>query len=204
MIDADRRVRVEDEERAASRSAPGPARKRRAPVIATMAVALLALAAGALVAQRRDAADRIAASAAEMFYAQTLPDAVGDSHAMSAFRGRVVVVNFWATWCAPCVKEIPEFSKVHADSGGRVAFVGLGIDSGENIASFDGRVRPSYPLLVAGASGSDLARAFGDEAGALPFTVVLGPDGKVVASRLGTVDAATLKAWIAPFVDRPS
>ena len=132
-----------------------------------------------------------------MFYQQRLVDASGVMRNMAEHRGHVVIVNFWATWCVPCVQEIPAFSRAHADAGGRVAFVGLGIDSPSNIAAFNDRFKPSYPLLAAGADGTMLARAFGDEDGALPFTVVLGSDGRVIASHLGKVDDTTLKKWLA-------
>ena len=122
---------------------------------------------------------------------------------MSDHRGRVVVVNFWATWCVPCVQEIPAFSKANLAAAGRVAFVGLGIDSPENIAAFSARFKPSYALVNAGAGGTDLARAFGNDAGALPFTVVIDASGKVVASHLGKVDDATLDAWLKPYLTAP-
>jgi thiol-disulfide isomerase/thioredoxin len=157
----------------------------------------VAIAAGVWLSLRHESAP---APDPEVFYRQNLLDADGVTRPMGAYRGRVVVVNFWATWCAPCVKEIPAFSKVHADGGGRVDFVGLGIDSPDNVAAFAGRFKPSYPLVVAGAVGTDLARALGDEGGELPFTVVFGPDGRVVASHLGQVDEATLRSWLAPFI----
>jgi len=133
------------------------------------------------------------------FYAQRLRDGVGTERNLADLRGKVVVVNFWATWCAPCVEEIPMFSKVHAEQDG-VAFVGLGIDSPGNVTGFNARFKPSYPLLVAGASGTELARALGDDSGALPFTVLLDREGRVVQSHLGKVDEATLRVWIKPFV----
>ena len=172
---------------------------RRAALMGLLAVAGVA---GALVFQARNPTSAAGGSAvaAEAFYRQTLPDAAGVPRAMSTHRGKVVVVNFWATWCVPCVEEIPAFSKVHADGGGKVAFVGLGIDGPANIAAFAERLKPSYPLVVAAATGTDLARAFGNSSGALPFTVVLGPDGQVVASHLGRVDEATLRKWIAPYL----
>jgi thiol-disulfide isomerase/thioredoxin len=175
---------------------------RKRSLLVLLAVGLIAIGAGVFVSQRQDAKAASGPSpAAEMFYQQSMRDATGATHAMSEHRGKVVVVNFWATWCVPCVKEIPAFSKVHADAGGKVAFVGLGIDSPDNIASFNQRFKPSYPLLAAGAGGTDLARAFGNESGALPFTVVLGPDGRVIASHLGQVDETTLKQWIAPYLE---
>lgn len=164
--------------------------------------ALCAIAAGAFVFQSRHATGVAPDAAAEAFYGQSLRDADGALRAMGEHRGQVVVVNFWATWCVPCVQEIPAFSKVNIEAAGRVAFVGLGIDSPENIGAFNARVRPSYPLVAAGAGGTELARAFGNDAGALPFTVVLGPDGRVVASHLGRVDDATLRRWIAPYLEK--
>jgi thiol-disulfide isomerase/thioredoxin len=173
----------------------------RRHLVVLVLVAVLATVAGAVAFQSRIPVPAAGPSAAAtLFYDQTLRDAGGTMRPMSEHRGKVVVVNFWATWCVPCVQEIPAFSKVHADAAGRVAFVGLGIDSPDNIAAFNARFKPSYPLLVASASGTELARAFGNPAGALPFTVVLGPDGQVIASHLGRVDEATLQRWIAPFV----
>ncbi len=176
--------------------------KRSDKVVLFIIVALFAIAAGSYVSVQREASAAAGPSpAAEIFYAQRLPDATGVERAMSEHRGQVVVVNFWATWCVPCVEEIPTFSRVHAEHQGRVAFVGLGIDSAENIAAFNARFKPSYPLVVAGAGGTELARAFGDQAGALPYTVMLGPDGRIIASRLGRVDEATLQKWLLPFIE---
>ena len=75
--------------------------------------------------------------------------------------------------------------------------------SPENIAAFAARFKPSYALVNAGAGGTDLARAFGNDAGALPFTVVIDGHGKVVASHLGKVDEATLAAWLQPYLSDP-
>lgn len=170
----------------------------RIRLVAFVVVAAIAAAAGAL-AFRHGAEGDDAKAAAAAFYRQRLVDAGGATRDMAAHRGKVVVVNFWAPWCAPCVREIPAFSKVAADVGDRVAFVGLGIDGADAINRFADRVRPSYPLLVAGVDGTELAKAFGDTDSLLPFTVVLGPDGAVVARHLGTVDEATLRKWLAPY-----
>ncbi len=171
----------------------------RARLIAIVVVGLVALAAGIGFSLRHVAPADTANASAPMFYALRLNDATGTERAMGEHRGRVVIINFWATWCVPCVEEIPMFSRIHAKHGDRVPFVGLGIDSPGNIAGFYLRFRPSYPLLAAGASGTELARGFGDTAGGLPFTVVLGPGGKVLDSRLGRVDEPTLEGWIARY-----
>ena len=170
----------------------------RTQKIAVLAIAgFAALAAGALVAAyRQHAPQQSASGAAAMLFAQTLPDAEGTPHNLSAYRGQLLVVNFWATWCAPCVEEIPAFSRLQTEYGSRVKFLGIGIDTSTNITSFQQKVHPSYPLLVAGAVGTDLAREFGDRSGGLPFTVVIGPGGEVRAVKLGRVDENALRVWL--------
>ena len=171
----------------------------RTKKISAVVIALVALAAGAYAAYR-NAAPQPAPSngAVALLFAQTLPDASGAAHALSTYRGKVVVVNFWATWCVPCVEEIPAFSRLQSEFASGVSFVGIGIDSPSNIAMFEKKIRPTYPLLVADASGTELARAFGDTSGSLPFTVVIGVDGRVTASKLGRVDESELRAWLRP------
>ena len=164
-------------------------------------VALVALVAGIVVFQRGRGDSQKPDPAVELFFGQTLNDAAGQTRAMASLRGKPVVINFWATWCVPCVQEIPAFSQVSREVADRVAFVGLGIDSPDNIRAFEARLKPSYPLLAAGAIGTELARTFGNGSGGLPFTVVLSPDGRVLATHLGRVDDATLRRWIAPFLD---
>ena len=171
---------------------------RPLPRLVWVALVALAVVAGAFAYRSTASKPEAPTAGVELFYQQKLRDAGGVERAMSDFRGKVVVVNFWATWCVPCVQEIPAFSKAHLSAGGRVAFVGLGIDSPDNIAAFAARLQPSYPLLAAGAIGTELARAFGDASGALPYTVVIGSDGRVVGSHLGRVDDAMLNRWIAP------
>lgn len=177
--------------------------RRAATASAMVVAAAVAATAGVVLFQRQSQSD-VRRAAVAAFYRQTLVDDTGTMRAMDAHRGQVVVVNFWAPWCAPCVREIPAFSKVATDANGRVAFVGFGIDSADNIRRFAEKVRPTYPLVVAGADGTELAKAFGDASSLLPFTVVVGRDGEVVATHLGTVDEATLKGWLAPYLDARS
>jgi peroxiredoxin len=99
----------------------------------------------------------------------------------------------------PCVEEIPELSRISTEYRQRnVAFVGIGIDSATNIAEFEKKIQASYPLLVAGATGSDLVREYGDTAGGLPYTLVLDDKGTVRASKLGRVSEKELRDWLKP------
>ena len=177
---------------------------RTRKIVVLVLAGCVALAAGALAAYRQQAPEQPASgAAAAMLFAQTLPDAEGTPRNLSAYRGQVLIVNFWATWCAPCVEEIPAFSRLQSEYGGSVKFLGIGIDTPSNIASFQKSVRPSYPLFVAGAAGTELAREFGNRLGGLPFTVVLGPDGDVKAAKLGRVSEDALRAWLRPLVAKP-
>lgn len=131
-----------------------------------------------------------------LFHSQ-LPDPAGTPLDLAQFRGKTVVVNFWASWCGPCVEEMPELTALHKEyaqkSGQKVAFLGIGIDSASNIQEFLQKVRVDYPLAVAGFAGTELTRAFGNEAGGLPFTVVIAPDGAVTYRKMGRITADELR-----------
>lgn len=166
-----------------------------------ISLGLSAAVAGTYFGLRGIEASAASHTTATALFSQTFPDAAGTQHMLADYRGKIIVVNFWATWCTPCVEEIPELSRLQSEYGARnVQFVGIGIDNATNIAEFQKKVHADYPLLVAGANGSDLIRAFGDTAGALPYTLVLDRMGTVRATKLGKVDEAELRRWLAPLV----
>ncbi|MBA4743412.1 MAG: TlpA family protein disulfide reductase [Azoarcus sp.] len=158
-------------------------------VLAVAAAAAVAgLYAGQAVNRPAGVADGVAPDAAQRLLATTLPDADGLSHAVSEWSGRVLVANFWATWCPPCIKEIPEFAEVaRRYKDAPVQFVGLSIDSAENVRDFRERFDVPYPLLVGASDTLALAEAFGNTARALPFTVILDREGEVADVTLGTL-----------------
>jgi thiol-disulfide isomerase/thioredoxin len=124
--------------------------------------------------------------------ALSLPDLDGQSHSLSQWRGRPMVVNFWATWCAPCVKEMPELQALHQKYPG-IQFVGIGVDKAENMRQFLQKVPVSYPLLVMGAGAVDTLRTLGNPAGGLPFTLVFDADGRISRKILGQIQADDLE-----------
>jgi peroxiredoxin len=129
-----------------------------------------------------------------LFFRQTLPDANGQVFAFEQLRGSPIVVNFWATWCAPCVEEMPELSTLATElraTGTR--FLGVGVDNQDAIAAFSRKLPVSYPLVVASATGAFLARQFGNEVGGLPYTVVISPSGNVTQQILGRVRIDSLR-----------
>ncbi len=108
-----------------------------------------------------------------------------DTH---AWGGKTLVINFWASWCPPCVEEMPLLAQLSKSSDVKnVLFIGIGIDTPSNIRQFTENRPAPYPIVVGGLEGSNWAKRWGNTQGALPFTVIISPNGKVVYSKLGKV-----------------
>ena len=131
-----------------------------------------------------------AQAAADAVFALTLPDLEGRPQAVSQWRGKVLVVNYWASWCNPCIDEMPSFSRMnsHYASWG-VQFVGIGLDEVEKMQAFAKATPVSYPLLAA----EPFSKTPGLQVKGLPYTMVIGRDGRVDTTRLGRLDEAALE-----------
>lgn len=139
----------------------------------------------------------VPSEARDALLAVTLPDLDGVTHHLSDWQGQVLVINFWATWCPPCIKEIPEFSAVarrHADSP--VQFVGISIDSEDNVRAFAEKLDVAYPLLIGSSQTLSLAVGLGNTSRALPFTVIVGRDGQIADITLGSLNEEQLEGKI--------
>ncbi len=131
----------------------------------------------------------------QAFFSANLPDLQGQSFAMSSLKGLPLVVNFWATWCPPCVEEMPLLDRLSRDVP-QARFVGIGIDTAKNIAEFAVKIPVSFPLYVAGHGGIAMVRDLGNAAGGLPFTVLIDSKGQIFKLILGQVEANSLQASI--------
>jgi thiol-disulfide isomerase/thioredoxin len=134
-----------------------------------------------------------ASDAVAQLLSAPLQDVGGKPQTLAPYKGRVLVVNFWASWCGPCVAEMPELVRLHdryAKKG--IAFIGIGVDSSQNVQNFLKKIPVDYPIFVSGFGGADLARSLGNTAGALPFTVVIDANGVVRSTKLGQVAPAEL------------
>ena len=112
-----------------------------------------------------------------------------------------MVVNFWASWCEPCRKEIPEFIELEEKFGDKgLVFVGIAVDQKERAASFSKNIGINYPVLVGDMRAMMLAEAAGNRQGALPFTVVIDRDGKITGTKLGTLSRSKLESMFMPLL----
>lgn len=128
---------------------------------------------------------------ADPFLAQSFPDLQDQDRLLSTYVGKPLVINFWATWCAPCIKEMPDLQALH-ERYPDVQFVGIAVDSKSNVQEFLQRVPVSYDILLAGPGGVRQMRSLGNKKGGLPFTVVFGSNGRVDERILGQIDPQKL------------
>lgn len=130
----------------------------------------------------------------------TRPDPAGKAHALDEWRGRLLLINFWASWCGPCREEMPlldRFQQRYAGKGLQV--VGIAADSVEATRDFLAQSPVGYPILVDDpALGGDVSRDYGNRMNVLPYTVLVGSDGKILAQRAGNFTEATLERWLQP------
>ena len=176
-----------------------PAAPRRRVVVAAVAGGAAAIGAG-LALWRSGAAPPAGMTDAETawLWDSSFQQPTGGVLQMASLRGKPLVLNFWATWCPPCIKEMPDFDRFyreHAARGWQV--LGLAVDSPKPVRDFLQRRPVGYAIGMAGFEGTDISRRLGNTQGALPFTVVLDARGAVRHRRLGETRYEELAAWAA-------
>jgi peroxiredoxin len=134
-----------------------------------------------------------------------LPDLTGREIKSSSWAGKVLVLNYWATWCPPCLREIPLFSKAqerYADAGLQV--VGIAIDRPEDVETFLDEHPVSYPILIGGADAIELSRRLGNRMQGLPFTIIFDQRGRRVHAQIGEVTEASLAEQLTALIPEAS
>ncbi|KAF1019997.1 MAG: Thiol-disulfide oxidoreductase ResA [Paracidovorax wautersii] len=170
--------------------APAALRKRRRLVVAAAVAGLGAAAAGGFWHLRRSAG----AHDASELWGLALPTPQGGVVRLADWRGRRLVVNFWATWCPPCIEEMPMLDAFYQEAGG-LPVLGVAADRQAPVQRFLQRVPVRFPIGVLEAGGLDLTRRLGNDKGGLPFSLLLGADGRIAALKTGQLSPADLQQW---------
>ncbi|WP_399681931.1 TlpA family protein disulfide reductase, partial [Xenophilus sp.] len=160
-------------------------------------VAVAAAAAGAGMWWRRRAEGGAGGGTLDAsFWALRFDRPEGGELRMDALRGQPLLVNFWATWCPPCVEELPmldRFFRDQAANGWQV--IGLAIDQPSAVRKFLARLPLAFPVGLAGLQGTELVKSMGNPGGGLPFSLLIGKDGQVAKRKIGQLEPADLEAW---------
>lgn len=129
-----------------------------------------------------------------------LPDLAGKKHRLADYRGKLVLLNFWATWCPPCRREIPGFIRLQERHGKRgFQILGISVDNPEAVARYWQEMKINYPMLLADDGTFALMTAYGNSTGGLPYSVLIRPDGRVATVRLGIFEEEELERLILEF-----
>ncbi len=137
-----------------------------------------------------------ATTTAAPFFDMSFPTPSGETMAMQAFLGKPLLLNFWATWCPPCVEEMPMLDAFYAENqsnGWQV--LGIAVDQGAAVNQFLRKSPVRYPVTLAGMAGVELSRSLGNSSGGLPFTVVFDTGGRVAHRKIGRVSPQDLQQW---------
>lgn len=143
-------------------------------------------------------ADLAVASLGQAMPALTLPGLDGrPSQLPQAYAGRPILINLWASWCGPCIKEMPELNRYAKAQGGQgTQVVGIALDNAEDVAAFLQRVPVEYPILLDAPGPRDAGVRLGNLKGVLPYTVLIGADGKLVKQRIGPFEDGEIEGWV--------
>jgi thiol-disulfide isomerase/thioredoxin len=134
-------------------------------------------------------------------YTANLPDVSGKAQNLGQYKGKIIIVNFWATWCPPCKEEMPELIALQQSFKDKnVIVLGIAIDEPRLVAEYLKIAPVNYPIVASEAEGSLLGEQLGNDKGVLPYTVIINADGKVVNTHFGRINKTILEAAIKPLI----
>jgi thiol-disulfide isomerase/thioredoxin len=132
----------------------------------------------------------------------SFPDPSGKAHHSAEWQGKIRIINFWATWCPPCIKEIPEFINMQKQYGEKgVQFVGIAIEDREPVAEYLKSIAINYPILIGGDDAVALSQQMGNSINAVPFTVVVNREGQIIHRQPGAFSGEQILKIITPLLN---
>jgi len=159
-------------------------------------VAGAAAAGGMVLAWRNGHVVRTQPAPTDGLWALAFSTPQGSRLAMDNFRGKPLLLNFWATWCPPCVEEMPLLDRFFAENSAKGwQVLGLAVDQAAPVQRFLETRPVRFPIALAGLAGTDLSRTLGNTAGGLPFSVAFDPDGRIVERKMGQLGEQDLQQW---------
>jgi thiol-disulfide isomerase/thioredoxin len=130
-----------------------------------------------------------------------LPDVSGNLHSISEWQGKILIINFWATWCPPCRKEIPEFIALQEQYSGKgMQFIGIAIDDQDAVEDYLVSTKINYPMLIGGLDGIALAHQLGNSIDAVPFTLIVDQQGQIIYRHPGEFSREQITEIIRPLI----
>jgi len=130
-----------------------------------------------------------------------LTDTEGELRNINEWDGKILLVNFWATWCPPCKKEMPAFIELQEQySAQGFQVIGVAIDDMDSVSDFVDTLGVNYPALIADYAGTELSREYGNHIGALPFSVFVGRDSKIISTKTGELSKKQVEDIILPLL----
>jgi len=132
-----------------------------------------------------------------------LPDLLGNQHSIKEWQDKVLVINFWATWCPPCLKEMPTFEALQNEySAQGLQVIGIALDDAESVKEFLASKKITYPILLGENQGTKLAHDLGNIVNTMPFTVIVNHEGQIVKTHMGDLDREQLLGIVKPLLDK--
>ncbi|MGI4779603.1 MAG: TlpA disulfide reductase family protein [Janthinobacterium lividum] len=170
--------------------------KRRTLVMGGVAIAAGAAGVGAAFTWRNENVDKDIERLDAGFWSAEFDRPDGGKFDLAAFQGKPLLLNFWATWCPPCIEELPMIDRFFAEqaiNGWQV--VGMAVDQRPAVEKFLSRMPVAFPVGITGLAGTELMKRLGNAAGGLPFTLVVSSAATIAARKMGKLVAADLDAW---------
>ena len=162
-----------------------------------MFAAVVALAAGLFV-QRLSATKQPEPNVPAIAF--SLPDVTGKQRNINEWQGKILIINFWATWCPPCLKEIPEFIKLQNEYKKDLQFIGIAIEDKQAVEAYLKTININYPMLIGGDEGIVLSRQLGNIVNAVPFTLIVNQQGQIIHRQPGELSSEKIIEIITPLV----